>query len=175
MADALFGKVLVQRAQRCSLPQCGGRATVARSQIICEQVVTRPRIPREVRKLLETELDSIEKVDAVRYLRRVRGSITRTELMRALQLEREATHALIAELARAGLVEIDEQGGGIRLGGHAVGAAWDELMQLYDEDRLMIVSALSALAVERIRTMAVRAFGEALVSKKKANKNEGDS
>lgn len=163
------------KVQRCSLHECGGRATVARSRIICELVVTRPRIPREVRKLLETELDSIEKVDAVRYLRRVRGSITRTELMRALQLERGATHALIAELARVGLVEIDEPGGAIRLGGHVGGGAWDELMQLHDEDRLVIVSALSALAVERIRTMAARAFGEALVSKKKASKGESDS
>jgi hypothetical protein len=137
--------------------------------------VTRPRIPREVRRLLETELDSIEKVDAVRYLRRFRGSITRTELMRALELERDATHALVAELARAELVEIDEPGGTIRLGGHAVGAAWDELMQLHDEDRLVIVSALSALAMERIRTMAARAFGEALVSKKKASEDESDS
>lgn len=137
--------------------------------------MTHPRIPREVRKLLETDLDSIEKVDAVRYLWRVRGSITRTELMRALQLEREATHALIAELARAGVVEIDEEGGAIRLGSQAGGAAWDELMQLHDEDRLVIVSALSALAVERIRTMAARAFGEALVSKKKARKDESDS
>jgi len=137
--------------------------------------VTSSRLPREIRRLLETDLDSIDKIEAIRHLRRALVPVPRDELMRALHLEREAMHALIAELSRAGLVDAAGARGAVRLGGKVVGAAWDELMRLYEEDRVAIVAALSELAVGRIRTMAARAFGEALVSRKKSSKDEDSS
>jgi hypothetical protein len=136
--------------------------------------VTGSRLPREVRKLFESGVNSIEKIEALRCLRRSGGSVTRTELMRTLRLEREATDALVGELEVAGLVELASERGHLRLITNGADAAYDDLIRLYDEDRLLVVSALSALAVERIRTMAARAFGEALVSKKKPNQDNGD-
>ena len=136
--------------------------------------MTRSRLPREVNQLLESGLDSIEKIEALRYLRRAGAAVTRTELMRTLRLEREATSALVRELAGAGLVELTGQAGHLRLGAAGTSAAHDELMRIYDEDRLVIVTALSALAMDRIRTMAARAFGEALVSLKKPSKDNGE-
>jgi DNA-binding IclR family transcriptional regulator len=137
--------------------------------------VTRSRLPGEVQRLLESGLDSIEKLEALRYLRRARGPVTRTELMRVLRLEREAVELLIAELSRAQLVEVFGEGGHLRPGAAALDAAYDALIRLYDEDRPLVVAAQSALAMERIRTMAVRTFGEALVSKKKPSKGGLDS
>jgi hypothetical protein len=95
--------------------------------------------------------------------------------MRTLRLDREATGVLIRELEEAGLVEITSERGHLRLAAGGADAAYDDLIRLYDEDRLLVVSALSALAVERIRTLAARTFGEALVSKKKSNKDNGNS
>jgi hypothetical protein len=131
------------------------------------------RLPREVRKLLETELDSLEKLELIRYLRRAKYAVARHEIVRALHLDREAADALIDELARGELVETTADGGAVQLGTAATGATCDDLMRIYDEDRLQIVSVMSSLAVARIRRMAARTFGEALASKKKPSNDEG--
>jgi hypothetical protein len=129
--------------------------------------VSRSRLPRQVRKLLETDLDSIEKVELIRYLRSAVTPVPRPEIARALDLDREAADTLIAELAHAGLVEVVGILGAVRPGPAVADEACDDLMRLYDEDRAQIISVLSTLALQRIRNMAAQTFGEALVSKKK--------
>jgi predicted transcriptional regulator len=136
--------------------------------------VTNPRLPREVRELLETSVGSIEKVEALRHLRRAEGPISRAELARAVRLEREATDALLGDLTRAGLVE-DGGRDTVRPGADAASATCDELMRIYDEDRVAVVSTLSLLSMERIRSMAMRTFSEAFVSKKKPSKDSNQS
>jgi hypothetical protein len=127
-----------------------------------------------VRELLETDLDSLDKLDLLRYLRRAGGEVPPLELVRALHLDRAAAGTLIDELARAGFVEITGALGSVRLGAQAARAACDDLMRIYDEDRLQIVAVLSSLAVQRIRRMAAQMFREALVSKKKPSDDEDD-
>jgi hypothetical protein len=134
--------------------------------------VTRSRLPRQVRKLLETDVDSIEKIELLRYLRSAAAPVPRTELARALDLDREATDTLIAELAHAGLVEVVGVRGAVR---HTTDdEACSDLLRIYDEDRAQIITVLSTLALQRIRDMAVRTFGEALVSKKKTKDDEDE-
>ncbi len=134
--------------------------------------MSRSRLPRQVRKLLETDVDSTEKVELIRYLRSAAAPVPRAELARALDLDREAADTLIAELAHAGLVEVVGVRGAVRPGAAAADEACSDLMRIYDEDRAQIVSVLSTLALQRIRNMAARTFGEALGSKKKPRDGE---
>ncbi len=129
--------------------------------------MSRSRLPGEVRKLLETDVNSIEKLDLIRYLRSAGGPVPRAEISRVLDLDRETADTLIDELAGADLVEVAGARSPVRSGAAAAGEACEDLLRIYDEDRLLVVSTLSSLAMERIRNMAARAFGEALVSKKK--------
>jgi hypothetical protein len=129
--------------------------------------VTSSRLPREVHDLLESSLGSIEKVEALRHLRRAPGSVPRDELMPTLRMDREAVDALLGELVGAGLVEAGAERDAVGLGPAARTPACEDLLQTYEEDRLAIVSELSALSMARIRNMAARTFSEAFVSRKK--------
>lgn len=135
--------------------------------------MTRPRLSHEARRLLEADLDSIEKLEILRYLQQAETPVSQAELVSALQLGHEAAAALIAGLARADLVIAGGDREDLRPGARAGSAPCRELLQVYAEDRLTIVSLLSTIAVDRIRSMAMRAFGEALVSKKKPNDDDG--
>lgn len=119
-------------------------------------------------------MGSIEKMEALRYLRRAEGPVPRAELARAVRLEREATDVILGDLTRAGLVE-DGGRDTVRPGAGAASATCDELMRLYEEDRVAVVSTLSLLSMERIRSMAMRTFSEAFVSKKKPNNDSNHS
>ena len=133
--------------------------------------MTSSRLPREVHDLLESSLGSIEKVEALRLLRRAPGPVDRDELMPTLRMDREAVDALLGELADAGLVEAGADPGAVGLGPAARTPMCEELLRTYEEDRLAVVSELSALSMARIRNMAARTFSEAFVSKKKASKD----
>lgn len=129
--------------------------------------VTRPRLSRDARKLLETDLGSVEKLEAMRYLRSAGGAVPRAELVRDVNLERETVRTAVGELVSAELIEATGERGTVRLGPRAAGEAFEEVMRMYDEDRVLVVTTLSSIAMERIRGMAARAFGEALVGRKK--------
>lgn len=131
--------------------------------------MTSSRLPREVHDLLESSLGSIEKVEALRLLRGASGPIARDELMPVLRMDRQAVDALLGELAGAGMVEPGADRGAVGLGPAARTAACEDLLRTYEEDRLVVVSELSALSMARIRNMAARTFSEAFVSKKKPN------
>lgn len=134
--------------------------------------MSRSRLPSQVRKLLETDVDSIEKVELLRHLRSAAAPVPRAELARALDLDREAADTLIAELAHAGLVEVVGVRGAVRPGPAAADEACGDLMRIYEEDRAQVVSVLSTRALQRIRDMAAQTFGEALGSRKKPRDDE---
>ena len=119
-------------------------------------------------------MGSIEKIEALRHLCRAEGPVPRAELARAVRLERETADALLGDLASAGLVE-DGGGDTVQLGAATASATCDELMRIYEEDRVAVVSTLSLLSMERIRSMAMRTFSEAFVSKKKPNNDSNHS
>lgn len=133
--------------------------------------MTSSRLPREIYEFLESRLESIEKVEILRYLRRAPGPIPHGELVRALPLDLDVADALLGELARVELVTAGPGRGPVELGPAAQTPLCEELLRLYEEDRLAVVSALSAFSVARIRSMAARTFSEAFVSKKKHSKD----
>ncbi len=173
VAYIVFGKVHVQGCRGPS-PLEGSDGLLGRANQRSEADVSRSRLPRPVRKLLETDVESIEKVELIRYLQSAAAPVPRAELARVLDLDREAADTLIAELAHAGLVEVVGVRGAVRPGAAAADEACGDLMRIYDEDRAQVISVLSTLALQRIRNMAARTFGEALVSKKKPKDDEDE-
>jgi hypothetical protein len=125
------------------------------------------RVPPEALALLDTLLDSFEKLELAWHLERAGGPVRRAELQAALQLEEDSMREVIAELLAAKIIEVS---GGpepkVRLGPRARREDFSSLMALYAEDRLAVVAALSSIAMRRIRTMAARTFAEAFVLKR---------
>lgn len=118
-------------------------------------------------------MDSLEKLEIVVALHRApAGTSSPAALAATLQLEPELAAVAIADLARANVVE--SAGGLTRLvRAGEDGAAIDELVALYDQDRLMIMRAMSTIALEKIRGMAARAFADAFHFRKKKDGEDG--
>jgi hypothetical protein len=120
-----------------------------------------------VRALLETRLDSFEKLEVVHALR-ASGGMTPAALEAACRLSAETVEEVLISLQRVGLAEpAPGPGGVIRLGGASQDPRFEAVMQLYETDRLRVLSVLSTLAMERIRHMAAQVFADAFVIKKK--------
>jgi hypothetical protein len=129
--------------------------------------VTDTRLSPEARRLLETELDSFEKLEV---MSRVRGTTAGLATEDAA-LDNQAMRQTIAELMRGQLIE--RRGAVYVIGPRATDVAVVELLSAYDADRMAIVSELSSLAMERIRSMASKAFANAFVLRKKRKDDDG--
>lgn len=127
--------------------------------------VTTSHLPREIRLLLETDLDSFEKLEV---LMRVRGTGLATD---DATLDNEAMRSSLSELLHAGLIE--KRGTAYVLGPRGHEPTVEEIMTLYGADRMSIIAELSSLAMERIRTMASKAFANAFVLRKKKKDDNG--
>lgn len=78
----------------------------------------------------------------------------------------------VDDLTLAGFVE--NAGGLTRLTASAEDlAAVKELVDLYDEDRILVVRALSQIAMDKIRGMAARTFADAFKLRKKREDDDG--
>jgi hypothetical protein len=117
--------------------------------------------------MLETELDSFEKLEV---MSRVRGTTAGLAIDDAA-LDNEAMRETIAGLLQTRLIE--RRGRIYVVGPRATDAAVVELLSAYDADRMAIVGELSSLAMERIRSMASRAFANAFVLRKKRGDDDG--
>lgn len=123
-------------------------------------------LPRELRQLLETILDSFEKLEVLSRVRMAAGLAVDDPT-----LDNEALRSTIKELLRdrviepAGLVYV--------LGPRGSEPVVVQLMTLYDADRMPIITELSALAMARIRTMASKAFADAFILRKKRKDDDG--
>lgn len=126
-----------------------------------------------LRRLLETKLDTYEKLELVVVLSS-RPDMTGTtdELARELQVGHDVLKRLAADLTRTGLVAVD--GDALRL----VASATElptiaEGAQLYQSDRNQVIQMLSAIAMDRIRGMAARSFADAFTLRKKKDGGDG--
>ncbi len=126
-----------------------------------------------VRRLLESPLDSFEKLEIVVALHRTAArTSSNAELASAIALPLEIVSRAVDELVRAGFVE--NAGGLTRLtASPADRAAVGELVELYDEDRILVVRALSQIAMDKIRGMAARTFADAFKLRKKREDDDG--
>jgi DNA-binding IclR family transcriptional regulator len=126
-----------------------------------------------LRKLLDTQVESFEKLELLMFLRRTPGGSTPAEVARALDLGTDEVRASIAALAAGGLIARAPDGRvslAPRTPEHQ--AAMDELARLYDEDKIAIVKAIAETAMDRLRNLAGRAFAEAFVIRKKPGGND---
>lgn len=122
-----------------------------------------------VRALLETQLDSFEKLEIAHALR-ASGGMTPQALEVACRFSVETVQEVLTSLQRAALVEPDPNRNGVfRLGSASQAPRFEAALQLYETDRLGVLSVLSTLAMERIRHMAARVFADAFVIKKRGD------
>jgi hypothetical protein len=131
------------------------------------------RLPDGVKDLLATRIDSFEKLELiVRLHTSPTGRISVAELAKVLGMPTDAIQEAARELTAVGLVE--STGDHIQLlplsGADSVVLA--ELVQLYREDWIVLVKALSEIATDRIRNMAARRFSEAFVFRKKPERSD---
>jgi hypothetical protein len=124
-------------------------------------------LPRAVAHLLETEINSFEKLELLRRARGGTTPITRDDA----GFDNESMRTAIAELVKARLLA--DHGGVLSIGARGREPSMNELMALYDDDRLAVVSALSAFAMDRLRTLASTAFSNAFVLRKKRRDPDG--
>lgn len=125
------------------------------------------RLDPDVRRLLESELDSFEKLE---LLARIRGTPSGLEIADPV-FDNAAMRWTLDELLQGGFVE--RRGQLCMLGPRAAEPAVVSLLSLYDADRMVVVAELSSLALERIRSMASRAFANAFVLRKKRGDDDG--
>lgn len=122
-----------------------------------------------LRKLLDAHVDSFEKLEILMLLRRTSsGSRNVRELAGALELDTGEVRAIVAALSDGGLVARDPDGA-VSLSPRTADdqAALDELAWVYDHDKITLVKAIAESAMERLRSLAGRAFAEAFVIRKK--------
>lgn len=94
------------------------------------------------------------------------------ELATAVALPVEIVTRAVDDLVRAGFVQ--NAGGLTRLTiSPADLAAVAELVELYDEDRILVVRALSQISMDKIRGMAARTFADAFKLRKKREDDDG--
>lgn len=127
-----------------------------------------------LRKLLDTHVESFEKLELLMLLRRAPGGPrTVGELSLELPLDGAEVREIVAALSAAGLLARAADGG-ISLSPQTAEhrAAMDELVRLYEEDRITLVKAIAETAMERLRNLAGRAFADAFVIRKKPGGND---
>lgn len=135
--------------------------------------MTELRLDQNGRKCLETYLDSFEKLEVVRALRASGHALSRSDLEAACRFTADTIHEVLGSLQRLRVVALDTEDGLVRLGSLAADPAFDAVMRLYENDRAAVLSTLSKISLERIRSMAARAFADAFVLRKKRDDGNG--
>jgi hypothetical protein len=122
----------------------------------------------ELLRLLDEVLDTFEKVEIAWHLTCARAPLRTSELQEQALLDPRAMRTAIDDLVGARVVELGKKPAStVRLGARARRSDFESLMSLYAVDRPLVVAALTAIAMARIRSMAVRAFSDAFVLRKK--------
>ncbi|HEY6176458.1 MAG TPA: hypothetical protein VIX73_18505 [Kofleriaceae bacterium] len=129
--------------------------------------MSEPELDDEVRALLETALDSIEKFEIMQALRAAGRAMSPADLGAACHLGSEVVEDALVDLETANLIT-REGDGGVRPGRGCTDPRFAHLMQLYMDDSASVLATLSSVAVQRIRSMAATAFADALVRKRRS-------
>jgi len=122
-----------------------------------------------LRRLLETKLDTFEKLELVVVLSKRPGmTATFDDVARELQVGSDVLRRVAADLARSGLVELE--------GDQVTLTPADGELQMIAEGAQLepraVMRLLSSIALDRIRGMAARSFADAFTLRKK--KDDGD-
>lgn len=116
-----------------------------------------------VRRLLATVVDSFEKLEVVVLVYRAQPAArTTASIASALSLTTDEAKQVIAELHAAGVIVRDGTGWV-----HDATSRWardvDELVAIYDRDRIEVLKLMTALAIERVRSQAANVFADAFL------------
>jgi hypothetical protein len=144
---------------------------------LCDLASISPsQLDAAAKRLLAEVLDSFEKLDLVVQLHRRRPQrCTVDELAQAVTLARDLVAETLVGLAADGVVRTAEHDGRWAL---VPDGKWapsiDALVQAYDEDRIVVLDAMTRLALDRIRGQAARVFSDAfLIRRPKKGKPDG--
>ncbi len=123
----------------------------------------------QLRRLLETKLDTFEKLELVAVLAKLPDmTASFDEVARELQVGSDVLRRVATDLARTGFVEL--------AGDQITLTAQDHELQTIAEgaslDPRTVIRILSSIALDRIRGMAARSFADAFALRKK--KDDGD-
>jgi DNA-binding MarR family transcriptional regulator len=120
-----------------------------------------------LRKLLDTQVESFEKLELLMLLRRSPSGRRAGELAIALNIGSDEVRAIVAALSAAGLVARAADGAISLAPQRPEGqAVLDELARVYEEDKIVLVKVIAETAMDRLRNLAGRAFADAFVIRK---------
>jgi hypothetical protein len=131
------------------------------------------RVTPQIRRLLEAPLDTFEKLEIcmVLWTATARTQSPR-ELSARIQLPVELVERALDDLVAARFVELAGGLARLTVPAHLVDDV-QALVEVYATDRILIVRTLSELAMDRVRSMAARAFADAFLIRKKPEGDDG--
>jgi hypothetical protein len=135
-----------------------------------DRPVPHPDVPEAVRALLTGSIDSIEKLELVALLHHHPVAWTAITAGEQLRIPASAAATALEELRAAGVLEV-EAGAGYRV---RADEALSQLVELYDSDRIAIMTLMATIALDRIRTSAAHTFADAFRVRGK-NKGKPDA
>lgn len=128
-------------------------------------------LPEDVRILLRTRIETYEQIEILRILQRnPERQWSDAELGEQTHVALSLVETAIESLRSAGLVQRSPAAGGERSQYSPVTpeirSSAEKLLMEYQERPLRIIQLITAHAIERVRTAALRAFADAFVLKK---------
>lgn len=132
-------------------------------------------MPSRVRQLLDA-VDSFEKLQLLRLVAARRDEAwSLLRLAGELRLPSDEVDAPVQELTRAGLLaRVDADHARYAPVSPDVDAAVAELIQLYQDDTLLVVRAITERAFEKIRDSAAHTFADAFVVRRSKPREPDD-
>lgn len=124
------------------------------------------KLAPDVHALLSNQLDSFEKLELLSALRAAGRPLSPAELASACRLTSHAVRDVLGSLSELSIIERAEDGELFYVAANTRIPAFETLMSVYEDDRSIVLSALSALSLDRIRDMAARTFADVLARKR---------
>jgi len=122
-----------------------------------DRPVSHPEVSEAVRALLAGSVDSIEKLELITLLHRHPIAWTAITAGEQLRISPAAAATALEQLRAAGILEV-EPGAGYR---YRPDEACRELVEIYESDRVAILTLMATIALGRIRSSAAHTFADA--------------
>jgi hypothetical protein len=131
------------------------------------------RLSPELIKLLETALDTHEKVDISWHVASAGKPLTYVDLQERTYLDVPTRRSVIGELVSDRVLAVTSDV--VQLGARSKSADFQTLMKHYTEDRVLVINTATRIAMERIRNMAASTFADAFLIRPKRKKGDDDA
>lgn len=129
-------------------------------------------LSNSVRRLLETQVDTFEKLEIAVELASTPGqAVERTHLSTGLSMAPDVFARTVNELVESGLLVVS--GDSVGPSGSDAVHGMDELLRAYHTDGVAVVRAISEIAMDRIRGTTARTFADAFRLRSKRKEDPG--